>query len=152
MKPPVATIVDAIHFSALGVSVGGIQPENLVLLSERQIRLNHPNQDIRQCDHPPPRQRTQPSKLENAVTLTEESSRPAGSHPSKAMPRNRPTLTSVRSLMRASNQRCGRHHHCVSDRSSIPKLRLASVCSDTRKRVARRRSQESSASSEAGAT
>jgi hypothetical protein len=35
MKTPVATIVDAIHFSALVESVGGIRPEDLVLLSER---------------------------------------------------------------------------------------------------------------------
>src|ERR1700726_1811934 len=72
MKTPVATIVNTIHFPALLASVGGIRPENLILLRERQIRPHHADQYIGKGDHLPPSQSAQPLKLEDAVMLTAE--------------------------------------------------------------------------------
>jgi len=72
METPVATIVNTIHFSALVASVGGIRPENLILLGERQIRPHHADQYIGKGDHLPPSQSAQPLKLEDAVVLTAE--------------------------------------------------------------------------------
>src|ERR1700722_5389433 len=72
MKTSVATIVNTIRFSALVASVGGIRPENLILLSERQICPHHADQDIGKGDHLPPSQSAQPLELEDAVALTSE--------------------------------------------------------------------------------
>jgi hypothetical protein len=70
METPVATIVNTIHFSALVASVGGIRPENLILLSERQIRPHHADQYVGKGDHLPPSQSAQPLELDDAVALT----------------------------------------------------------------------------------
>jgi hypothetical protein len=72
MKTPVATIVNTIRFSALVASVGGIRPENLILLSERQIRPHHADQYFGKGDHLPPSQSAQPLDLDDAVAFTAE--------------------------------------------------------------------------------